>query len=289
MDESANVGLSLYLEIYRSFLMKIAARKLLALTSPGIGVVALALFVCLVLPSDAQADEEYAKTQLKAMSDYLVSQPAISFLYDSDFEVVTQDQQKLTLASSGTAVLERPDKIHATRVGGFVNVEMIFDGSTLTLLGRNANVYTQVDLPGTIDNLIDELRDKYGVPLPAADLLLSNVYEELMRDVIDVKDLGSGVIGGTECDHFAFRTAEVDWQIWIAQGNQPYPCRYVITTKQVADSPQYSIQVADWKAGDEVATDEFAFDNTTSAERIEVGEIRELGDLPENYSIGATP
>ncbi|MGO7718800.1 hypothetical protein ACC706_36400, partial [Rhizobium johnstonii] len=33
-------------------------------------------------------------------------------------------------------------------------------------------------------------------PVPGADLLMSNVYEELMRDVVDVKDLGSGVIGG---------------------------------------------------------------------------------------------
>ena len=35
-------------------------------------------------------------------------------------------------------------------------------------------------------------------PLPAADLLLSDPYEALMLDVVDVKDLGSGVIGGAE-------------------------------------------------------------------------------------------
>ena len=58
-----------------------------------------------------------------------------------------------------------------------------------------------------------------------------------MADVIDVKDLGSGVIGGVECDHLAFRTKEVDWQIWIAQGNRPYPCRYVITSSKVAQAP----------------------------------------------------
>ena len=108
---------------------------------------------------------------------------------------------------------------------------MVFDGKTLTLLGKDANLYTQVDVPGTLDHLVDELRDKYHRPVPGADLLLSNVYDELMRDVIDVKDLGSGVIGGTECDHLAFRTKEVDWQIWIAQGEHPYPCRYVITVQ----------------------------------------------------------
>ena len=44
-----------------------------------------------------------------------------------------------------------------------------------------------------------------------------------MADVTDVKDLGSGVIGGVECDHLAFRAKDTDWQIWIAQGEEPIP------------------------------------------------------------------
>ena len=75
-----------------------------------------------------------------------------------------------------------------------------------------------------------------------------------MADVTDVKDLGSGVIGGMECDHLAFRKMDVDWQIWIAQGSRPYPCRYDIATKVVAGSPEYSIQIRDWKTGSDVAS-----------------------------------
>ena len=120
----------------------------------------------------------------------------------------------------------------------------LFDGKTLTLLGKNHNVYTQLDVPGTVDHLIDELRDTYQKPLPAADLLLSNPYDALMLDVFDIKDLGSGVVGGVECDFLAFRTDEVDWQIWIAQGKRPFPYRYVITSKKIGGGPQYSIQIS---------------------------------------------
>jgi hypothetical protein len=95
---------------------------------------------------------------------------------------------------------------------------MVFDGKALTLLGKNANLYAQVEAPGTIDQLVDVLRDKYHRPVPAADLLMADPYKELMPHVTDAKDLGSGVIHGIECDHLAFRTKEVDWQIWIAQG-----------------------------------------------------------------------
>src|SRR6516162_2495052 len=221
----------------------------------------------------ARADEAQAKGLLKAMSDYLAAQKAISFEYDTNLEIVTAQKQKLGLASSGTLVLNRPNKLHITRMGGFTNVDMVFDGKTLTLLGKNANLYSQVEAPGTIDHLVDELRDKYHRPVPAADLLMSDPYNELMPLVEDVKDLGSGVIRGAECDHLAFRTKEVDWQIWIAQGSRPYPCRYVITSKVIAGSPEYTLDVRGWKSGTEVASDDFKLAIPQGAKKIEPEEI----------------
>ena len=82
---------------------------------------------------------------------------------------------------------------------------MVFDGKALTLLGKNANLYAQIEAPGTIDQLVDVLRNKYHRPVPAADLLMADPYEELMPHVTDAKDLGSGMIHGVECDHLAFR------------------------------------------------------------------------------------
>ena len=95
------------------------------------------------------------------------------------------------------------------------------------------------------------------MPLPAADLLMTNSYDELMQGVYDSKDLGSGVINGAECDSLAFRKDEVDFQIWVAHGEQPYPCRLVITSTQVEGGPEYSVQIRDWKTGDAVVAGRF--------------------------------
>src|SRR5215475_12529167 len=230
--------------------------------------------------SAGRADEANARSLLKAMSDYLAAQKAISFDYDSSLELVSTQQQKIALTSSGTVTLNRPDKLHATRRGGFSNVEMVFDGKALTLLGKNANLYTQVDSSGTIDQLVDVLRDKYHRPVPAADLLMSDPYKELMPQVNDVKDLGSGVIHGIECDHLAFRTKEVDWQIWIAQGTRPYPCRYVITSKKVTGQPQYTLDIWAWKTGCDVASDSFKLAVPAGAKQIAPGEVPELSEIP---------
>jgi hypothetical protein len=199
------------------------------------------------------ARAEDPKAMFKEMSDYLASQNAIAFDYDANLDVVTLDGERLGLASSGKMTLNRPNKLHATRTGGFADVEVGFDGTNLTLLGKNTKLYAQVPMPGTIDHLVNELRGTYRRPVPAADLLPSNPYEQLIPLVKEAKDLGSGVIGGVECDHLAFRTADVDWQIWIAQGARRYPCRYVITSPHIPGTPAYTIDVRSWKTGADVA------------------------------------
>jgi hypothetical protein len=253
----------------------------------GLSAAALCLTVALGIPMSASANDADAKQLLKAMADYMAAQQAITFDYDATLEVVTDEGQKLALASSGALALQRPDKIHVTRTGGFADVEMSFDGATLTLLGKNLNLYAQREIPGSLDNLVDELRVKYNRPLPAADLLLTDVYQALMHDVVDVKDLGSGVISGEECNYLAFRAKEVDWQIWISQGDQPYPCRYVITSKQIEGGPQYSIQIRNWQSGDTLANSDFSFKNATGATKVELDNLKETGHLPTHFNTGA--
>ena len=253
--------------------------------TPAALVVALAAAAVIAAP--AQADEEDAKALLKAMSDYLGSQDSISFAYDTDLEVVTSDLQKIAFASSGRMTLERPGKLHASRTGGFADVEIFYDGSTLTVLGKTLNVYTQAtEVPDTIDELVDWLRANHNVQAPGADLLFANVYDQLMPHVTDVKDLGQGVIRGVACDHLAFRTEDVDWQIWIAAEGDPYPCRYVVTSRLMAQAPEYRIEISDWTAGQPADASLYSFDNATGAEEVQIEDLAGLGELPNLAAAG---
>ncbi len=234
----------------------------------------------------AKADEADAKRLLKAMSDYMVSQDNISFGFDASLEVVTKDNQKLALVSSGTINLDRPGKIHATRNGGHAGIEVIFDGEKVTLFGKNENRFTEIEVPGTIDNFVDQMRNKYHMPMPAADLVMSKPYEQLMDGVTDVKDLGSGIVDGKECNYLAFRKEKTDWQIWIAQGDKPYPCRYSITSKDIAHSPQYTIQLRNWATGQSVASSDFQFKNLTNAKKVNIEDLQDMSSLPSHFKKG---
>jgi hypothetical protein len=242
-----------------------------------LSAIALGLVLLGSQAGPARADEAQARELLAAMTDYLKAQPALSFDLDSTIEVVTTDGAKVAIASSGSLAMERPDKIRVRRQGGFATVEMTFDGKLLSVVNADAKVYGQSEVPGTVDDLIVTLRNDYGLPLPAADLLASDAGAVLLADVTEVRDLGSGVIRGEECDHLAFRSAEVDWQIWIAQGDVPHPCRFVITSREVEGWPQYTLEFSAWGAG--ALAPVFAFEAPAGAQKVELKDIPDLDEV----------
>jgi hypothetical protein len=231
--------------------------------------------------SSAQAQESDAKSVLKAMSDYMSSQKTIEFTFDSDIEVITPQLEKIQFTNSGEALLSRPDKLRAHRVGGYADVALFFDGKTARVFSKSANGYAQFDAPGTVDQLIEALRSGHGVSLPGADLLLSNSYDVLVAGVKEAKHIGRGVIDGVECEHLAFRNKDTDWQLWVEVGATPIPRKMVITSKTMNNAPQYTVRVKSWKTGVQPAPDAFVFVPPAGAEKLSPDALSKFDELPQ--------
>ena len=231
------------------------------------------------LNSASNAQGADAETLLKGMADYVSSQQALTVTYDSDVEVITSNLQKIQFTSSGQVQLSRPDKLRATRTGGYRDVEIVFDGKMLTVNNKDGKDYAQIEVAGTAEELIDVLREKHGVVAPGADLLLTNVFNVMMNDVVEAAVIGKGVIDGVECDHLAFRNVETDWQIWIESGAKPIPRKYVITSKGIGEAPQYTLRIKEWKT--DVQVDAFAFKPDPSFKKIALGELSDIDEVPQ--------
>ncbi|OPX94189.1 MAG: hypothetical protein A4E58_02624 [Syntrophorhabdus sp. PtaB.Bin006] len=247
------------------------------------------LFVTAVLVASgpcALAQGSDAKSVLKSMSDYVSSQKTIELTFDSDIEVITPQLEKIQFTNSGEVLLSRPNKLRAHRVGGYADVALFFDGKTVSVYGKHINGYAQFDAPGTVDQLIETLRQGYGVALPGADLLLSNSYDVLVAGVKEAKYIGRGVIDGLECEHLAFRNFDTDWQLWVEAGKRPIPRKMVITSKTLNNAPQYTLRVKGWKTGVKPAQDAFAFAPPAKAEKLSSDALIDLDELPQSEPKG---
>lgn len=257
---------------------------------PGCVLLMTSLFITILFAwQNALAQEEdAAKAILKSMSDYVSSQKKIEFTIDSSIEVITPQLEKIQFTNTSNALLSRPDKFRVHRVSGHTDVEMYFDGKTVSIYGKEINAYAQFEAPGNIDQLIAILRAGHGVAFAGSDLLLSNSYEVLVADVMEAKHIGRGIIDGRECEHLAFRNFDTDWQLWVEVGDKPIPRKLVISSKTINSAPQYTLRVSSWNTDINPAPDAFIFIPPENAQKIESDALIMFDELPHDSSIGET-
>ena len=247
------------------------------------GLRILAALSCLAISHGASAEtnDAQARRLLKAMSDYMGQQPGIEAEIDTAVEIITPQIEKLSFNSSSKLTMARPNKVRLERVGGFASLDMIFDGANLTIRDRLDNSYGQVPIKGSIDNLVDEVTDKLGMATPGIDLMLADSYSALIADVIEAKYIGDSMVQGERCDHLAFRNDDVDWQIWIRKGAEKFPCKMVITTKTMAQAPQYTTTIRSMRTNAKIAAASFAFTPAVGERRVEYGKLS-VDEIPQS-------
>jgi hypothetical protein len=227
----------------------------------------------------AEGLNPHADEILRAMSGHLAGLKAFSVSADISNEILTREGQKLQFNAHADVLMERPSRFHVTRQGRFADMALIYDGATLTLHGKILNAYVQKDVQGTTDDAIRAVEQETGLALPGADLLLADPYAALSSGVVSSGYYGRAYVGGVETHHLAFRTPEVDWQIWVKAGDEPLPMKYVITTKWMTGAPQYSVQLSNWNTQPAITPDRFTFVPPKGAERLEALPVDETGDI----------
>ena len=123
--------------------------------------------------------------------------------------------------------------------------------------------------PATIEQTLDYARESLDVVAPAGDLLYQDVFARLTQDVTSGFVVGKAAIGGVKCDQLAFSGPDVDFQIWIADGDKPLPRKYVITTKQVAGQPDFAVVISNWNLSPSVSDGLFTFVPPQGAKKID--------------------
>ncbi len=238
-----------------------------------VSIVALAMVVLAGWPPTGHAQptgiDPQAEKLLRRMSDYLASRQQFTAKAESTLEVVLTSGQKIQFDSPATLEVSRPNKLRAHRKGDIANQEFFYDGKTLTLYNPSENVYATTAAPPTIDETLDFAREKLDIIAPASELLYKNAAEKMLKESSSGFVVGPSVVGGVKCTHLAFRGSEVDWQIWIEDGDKPLPRKFILTSKKVAGEPQFTVLIRSWDVTPKLTNQEFSFTPPKGAKKIE--------------------
>ncbi|HKH92349.1 MAG TPA: DUF2092 domain-containing protein [Gemmatimonadaceae bacterium] len=171
---------------------------------------------------------------------------------------VMADGQKIQLSGTVKYVVRSPDRFRADIQTDRKQRTILYDGRTLTLYAPRMHYYATVDAPPTVGEMLDVVREKYGVELPVADLFLWGTERDGVKELTAARYVGPATIEGALTDHYAFRQKDTDWQIWIERGSNPLPRKLVITTTNEPSQPQYAATIA-WNLAASTEDGIFAF------------------------------
>ncbi|MBK1720375.1 DUF2092 domain-containing protein [Thiocystis violacea] len=213
--------------------------------------------------------EPAAMQALVRMGAYLRTLQSFSVRVDDAIDEVLDSGQKIQLTKTVELQVRRPDRLRADVETDRKAREIYYDGQTFTLVAPETRYYASVPAPPTIREMLDKVQSKFDIELPLVDLFHWGGEDDASGAIRDAMHIGTSRIAGQLADHYAFRQTDVDWQIWIAQGDAPLPLRYVITTKDVPGEPQFVANLTwDTTARPEDAV--FTFTPTSDDHRIEI-------------------
>ncbi len=185
---------------------------------------------------------------LEKMTTYMASLERFSVHTENTLEEMLESGQRIDLDVSASMLVRRPDKLLAERLGEETGQILYYDGEYLTMFVDTPSeaVYAQIPAPGTIEQMVDVAREELGIVLPVSDLIYRNAQSILMTGVTSAMVVGETVIGDMICTHLAFRRPNMDFQVWVATGSAPLPCKYVVTDTSLKIPLSISTVLSNW-------------------------------------------
>ena len=204
---------------------------------------------------------------LKSMGAHLRELKTFTLHSDTTIDEVTEDGEKLQFGGTIDFSVRKPDGLRAEIDTDRRHRTYYYDGKTLTQYSPRMGYYATVSAPPTVHELIDVLKQRYEISLPLSDLFRWGTGPDDGRDITAAAYIGPAKIAGSECEHYAYRQPDVDWQIWIAHGTE-LPCKLVITTVEEPTRPQY-VAVFTWHPNVAIDAKTFVFEKPKTARKIE--------------------
>ena len=214
--------------------------------------------------------EPAAIDALKAMSAYLSAATTLAVTSQGSLDVVTGDGQRIQLDGTTQYKIRRP---------GFVidyesdakSRRFIYDGKSFTIYSPKLGFYSTVAAPATNREALDTIYKKFGIALPLEDLFRwgDGTSADRLQTMKSAYSVGTATIDGVATNHYAFRERDVDWEVWIQQGNQPLPRKLVIVDRTDASRPTFIARL-DWQVNPTFAASDFTFVPNADAKPIQL-------------------
>jgi hypothetical protein len=134
-------------------------------------------------------------------------------------------------------------------------------------------VWAQTAVPGTLDEMLDDVARRYSLPVPIADVVYSVPYEAFIGRSTTGGFVGRETIDGVACARLAFADDFLDVGVWIPSSGQPLPRRVELVYKRAPGAPKARMDFTSWDLAPQIDEGLFRFVPGAAATQIAFGDL----------------
>jgi hypothetical protein len=223
--------------------------------------------------------EDGAIDALEEMSNFLMTANTMRIVSNGSLDVVTNNGQRIQLDGTTSYKVRKPAGFVIDYVSDIKSRRFIYDGKTFTVYSPKLGYYSTVAAPATNREVLTTIYEKFGIALPLEDLFRwgDGSNNDRLKALKSAYDVGPATIDGVATDHYAFREDDVDWEIWIQQGAQPFPRKLVIIDRNDPAKPTFIARLQ-WQLNPAFTDADFAFVPDGNAKKIQMATYKGSGE-----------
>lgn len=222
-----------------------------------------------------------ARAVLERMKAFLAGKKGISFRQTS---TTTAANEALGAKIGGTmehaVLLERPGRFRlrlaGDRKGGGT---VVSDGTTLVVHQDGPNRYESAPVPESLAGILENPLVAGMMSIGGGEAVLRAILADdpgavLLDGVSEIAVEGSESVDGRQCTHLVARSGSGDWDLWIAEGDEPVPVKFSPRLNKMTWGGELvdvatTVTVGDWAFDPAFNAEEFAFSAPEGAEKVD--------------------
>jgi hypothetical protein len=203
-----------------------------------------------ILDADAAAALDKMGASLRTLKTFeVMSEARLEQSFESG---LTLDYRQDT-----SFLVQMPDRMMVEITTDKAHRKVYYDGKQMTIVGLTAARYITVPMTGSISDVLTRAYNELGLDFPLQDLFRWGSPSAVAERPSEGFRVGDSMVRGQKVGHYAFRTSDVAFQIWMTEGDVRLPLRMVITQRE-EPKLRYSTELI-WNLEPKVAANSFTF------------------------------
>jgi hypothetical protein len=210
-----------------------------------------------VMDTNTPSPAQRALSLLKPAADRISAANAFTFKAQSIVEVPSAVGQIIRYSFDSEIAVRRPNGFASKGIGDQPGLALHYDGRVFSGVDQGLGLFAQIEAPASLDELLPFVTQKSGIYFPCADLLRSDVYGDLVKDLTHAYRVVKSAVGGVQCDHLVFGAPGVEWQVWVGPEEAPLPRRLMVTLLNMERQPRFTVTLSDWDLNPKLPPEHF--------------------------------